>query len=278
VFVFSAPTEPGEKATNVAGLYNPATDHWTVSPRAPVGPLNQATAVWTGREVILAGIPWGRGGRLAVTSFTPATNRWALMHPRISRRHPPLAFAMVETDRGVLLWSLWSRTRQISPTTSVIYSGVDVFRLGRTGRWTNVTARWPQHQTVDDPVFTGRSVLLAPGQIWCGACSHPAPHNEHGFVVDPTTLHVKQIPHGPLDDTGPQILWTGRSELSLNFGAEIGGPVHAYPGDVASWEPKSGRWTRGPRAPRGLGDTPAVWTGKRLLVLARDGHLLAYAP
>ncbi len=128
-------------------------------------------------------------------------------------------------------------------------------------------------------MFTGSKVLLAPGQIWCGACSHPPPFDAHGYLVNPRTLHLTQIPHGPLDDLGPQILWTGRSELSLNADGGISGPgVHVEPGDLAAWDPQTGRWAREPRAPMHVGDMPAVWTGKRLMVLAQDGHLLAYAP
>jgi hypothetical protein len=266
-------------AGGVAGLYNPATNRWRVTGGVPVGPFNDATAVWTGHRVILAGITSSNRPGLEVAGYAPATDQWMRMHPGIPRRHPPVAMAMVETNEGVLLWSLWSRTHQISRNSYTVYSGVDVFRLTPTGRWIKVTGHWPQHQTVDDPVFTGRKVLLAPGQIWCGVCSHPGPVDEHGFIVDPRTLHMREIPHGPLDDLGPQILWTGHSELSLNPRGEISGPhAHVYPGDIATWYPRARKWIRGPRAPKSIGDAPALWTGKRLLVLAQDGHLLAYRP
>jgi hypothetical protein len=157
------------------------------------------------------------------------------------------------------------------------YSGVDVFRLGASGAWANVTGSWPQAHTVDTPIFTGTKILLAPGQIWCGACSHPAPFNEHGYLVDPKTLRRTPIPHGPLDDLGPQILWTGAAEISFNLGGEISGPdVKVLPGDIAIWNPTTRRWSRGPRAPRQLDGTPAVPNGNRLYVLAHDGSLLAY--
>jgi hypothetical protein len=278
VFVYDNPAVL-DVAGGVAGLYNPATNRWRVTGGVPVGPFNDAHAVWTGHSVILAGIAPGSGQGVEVASYAPATNRWARMHPGISPRHRAIAMAMVETHDGVLLWSLWSRTRQISPNSYTVYSGVDVFRLTGAGQWINVTGQWPQHQTVDDPVFTGRTVLLAPGQIWCGACSHPAPVNSHGYIVNPSSLRLNQIPHGPLDDLGPQIYWTGSIELSLDFTGEMSGPGgRVQPGDIASWNPGTRSWTRGPRAPRALGDAPAVWTGTRLLVLAEDGHLMAYTP
>jgi hypothetical protein len=152
-----------------------------------------------------------------------------------------------------------------------------VLRRGPSGNWANVTGSWPQTHTVDDPIFTGRKILLAPGQIWCGACSHPSPFNEHGYLVDPKTLRLTPLPHGPLDDLGPQIIWTGAAEISLNPGGEITGPgENVLPGDIAIWSPDTNKWSRGPRAPKQLGDAPAVWDGHQLLVLAQDGSLLAY--
>jgi len=113
------------------------------------------------------GWPPSRKSQLEVASFDPATDTWASLQPPISRQHPPLAMAMVATNDGVLLWSLWGRTKQTGTNTYAGYSGVDVFRLGPSGSWTNVTDSWPQGHTVDSPIFTGKKILLAPGQI-CG--------------------------------------------------------------------------------------------------------------
>jgi hypothetical protein len=187
--------------------------------------------------------------------------------------------AMVATHDGVLLWSLWAQTDQAVPGGPAGSWGVDVLRLDASGGWTNVTGDWPQNHTVDQPVFTGTRILLAPGQFWCGVCPHPAPINEHGYTVDPQTLRRTAIPHGPLDDLGPQIVWTGAAEISFNAGGQITGPnVSVRPGDIAIWNPADRRWARGPRAPRRIGDAPAVWSGRRLYVLARDGRLLAFGP
>ncbi|MGO9789902.1 MAG: hypothetical protein ACLP8S_10540 [Solirubrobacteraceae bacterium] len=282
VFVFGGPPSSHELGLGccVAGLYNPASDRWTVSAKGPFGQLNQPAAVWNGEEVILAGlIGSANHSQLEVASYDPATDTWTELNPPISALHPPLALAMVDTNDGVLLWSLWGRGQPTGPASGVEYSGVDVFRLRASGTWINVTGSWPQHHTVDEPVFTGQQILLAPGQIWCGLCSHPGPFNEHGYLVDPRTLRLTAIPPGPLDDLGPQIIWTGAAEISLNAGGEITGPSHVrvLPGDIAIWNPQTRRWTRGPRAPRQLiYDAAAVWSGGQLFALAQDGHLLAY--
>ncbi len=281
VFVFGGPTSSHELGPGccVAGLYDPASDRWTVSAKPPFGQLSQPAAVWTGDEVILAGlIGSANRSQLEAASYDPATDTWTALNPPVSAHHPPLALAMVDTNDGVLLWSLWGRGQPTGPGSGVEYSGVDVFRLRALGTWIRVTGSWPQDHTVDEPVFTGSRILLAPGQIWCGACSHPAPFNEHGYLVDPRTLRRTPIPHGPLDDLGPQIIWTGAAEISLNAGGEITGPhVKVLPGDMAIWNPQTRKWARGPRAPRQLiYDAPAVWSGRQLFALAQDGHLLAY--
>jgi hypothetical protein len=61
---------------------------------------------------------------------------------------------MVATPTGVVLWSLWSRTHEYSRGNFTVYSGIDVFRLVGQ-RWLRQQIAWPQHQTVDQPVFTG---------------------------------------------------------------------------------------------------------------------------
>jgi hypothetical protein len=282
VFIFGRPTLPNETPTNVAGLYDPARNHWTVTSRAPVGPfIDQPSAVWTGEDVILAGFTNAshQHVQLQLASYDPATDTWSVLHPPISVAHPSLADAIVATDDGVLLWSLWGRTEKTGPNTYAGYSGVDVFRLSPSGAWGNVTRTWPQHHTVDTPIFTGTKVLVAPGQVWCGACSPPIPVGdyEHSYVVNPRTLHISPIPHGPLDNLGPQIIWTGGAEIAFNAGGEITGPGNSvFPGDIAIWNPSTRIWARGPRAPKQIDDAPAVWNGSQLYVLAHDGSLLAY--
>ncbi len=276
VFIFGGPTVPNEASTDVAEAFDPTTNRWTVTSKAPVGPFNAPSAVWTGHRVILAGMTAGNP-RLEVASYNPATNTWTALQPPISAQHPALAMAMVATNDGVLLWSLWGRSNQTGANTYTYYSGVDAFRLEPSGAWTNVTDSWPQGHTVDSPIFTGRTILVAPGQIWCGLCSHPPPFDEHGYQVDPKTLRITPLPHGPLDDLGPQIIWTGAAEISFNPTGEIAGPhITVLPGDIAIWNPNTRTWSRGPRAPQQIDDAPAVWSGDRLYVLGRNGTLLAY--
>jgi hypothetical protein len=259
-------------------LYNPTTNRWTVTSRSPLPALPQAVAVWTGRVVVVVELASAAGSALRAASYDPVSDTWQRVDPPQASGHPPEAFAVVAAGDRVILWSMWGRVRRTGPGATVGYSGVDVLRLAGN-EWATVTGRWPQHHTVDHPTYTGREIVVGPGQIWCGACSHPPPIGEHGYTADPESLAITPIPAGPLDDLGPWIGWTGRAEISLNASGEMTGPhVHVRPGDVAFWDPRSKRWTRGPRAPRPLEPaTQPVWGASRLFVLAADGRVLTYS-
>ena len=261
---------------SAAGLYDPASDRWAVTATAPFGRgLSQPAAVRAGRLVVVAGV---EGSRVEVASYDAAAGKWRRQDPPLPAAHQALGIALVATADRVIIWSLWGRMQQTGPNSFTGYSGVDVRALAG-GRWRDVTGGWPQHQTVPPPLFTGRQILIPPGQIWCGACSHPA-GGQPGFLADPDTLRITPLPRGPLDDTSPVMVWTGRAALAINPGAAISGPGGTVrPGDMAAWDPASGAWRRLPGAPGPLQDdaTPA-WTGRELLAIAPDGTLLRFTP
>jgi len=276
LFVFGGQLPDKTTLGPTAGLYDLASGRWTVTATAPFGKgLRQPAAVRAGRLVVVAGVA---GGRVEVASYDPAARTWRRQDPPLPAAHPALAIAMVAAAGRVILWSLWGRMQQTGPGSFTGYSGVDVRALAG-GRWRDVTGGWPQHQAVPPPLFTGRQILVPPGQIWCGACSHPS-GGQPGLLADPGTLRITRLPRGPLDDTGPVMVWTGAAALAINPGAEISGPrVNVRPGDMAAWDPASGAWRRLPGAPGPLADdaTPA-WTGRELLAITPDGTLLSFAP
>jgi Kelch motif len=280
LFVFGGSEPPGPPPTGIAGLYDPPSNRWTTTPPAPVTlPSDNVEAVRSGTQVILAAVSGsGRHSVLHTVGYDPATNRWRTLPLSQPTGHDPLAVEMVATSDGVLLWSMWSRDHRVSPRDFPTYSGVDVFRL-IDGRWRLATGTWPQHRTVDQPLFTGSSVLLGANQTWCGTCSHPPPFDANGWSVNPATLAVTKLPHGPFDDVQPQILWSGDAEIALNTTGEITGPhERVLRGDIAFLNPATRRWYQGSRAPRELGQLPAVWDGTHLLVLDQHGQILNYGP
>jgi len=276
LFVFGGQLPDKTTLGPAAGLYDPASGRWAVTTAAPFGQgLRQPAAVRAGRLVVVAGVA---GSRVEVASYDPAAGRWRRQDPPLPAAHRALGIAMVAAGGRVIVWSLWGRMQQTGPGSFIGYSGVDVRALAG-GRWRDVTGGWPQHQVVPPPLFTGRQILVPPGQIWCGACSHPA-GGLPGLLADPGTLRITRLPRGPLDDTGPVMVWTGAAALAINPGAQISGPgVNVRPGDMAAWDPASGAWRRLPGAPGPLqDDTTPVWTGHELLAIASDGILLSFTP
>ena len=161
------------------------------------------------------------------------------------------------------------RDRTPTPATRGSTSSGSAF-----GTWGNVTGAWPQRHTVDSPIFTGSKILWRPAR--CGAeparSQFPGPLRAR-LHRRPQTLHISPIPHGPLDDLGPQIIWTGAAEIAFNAGGEITGPhISVLPGDIAIWNPRTRRWARGPRAPRQLITTrQPCGAADSSIALARDG-------
>lgn len=138
--------------------------------------------------------PDGAGRRLR--PHDPTTNTWASL--------PPISSVAPADHHGSGRGQGWSaalvtlgRTMKTGPNTYSGHSGVDVYRLGASGSRADVTGAWPQGHMVDRLAFAGREILLAPDLV--RRMQPPGPFHEHGYIVDPATLHRTAISHGPLD-------------------------------------------------------------------------------
>ena len=75
------------------------------------------------------------------------------------------------------------------------------------------------------------------------------------------------------------MLWTGGAIVAINSqGLMSGNGFDVRPGDTSVWNPATKAWTQAARAPLALGETPAVWTGRAVLALARNGRLMSFQP
>ena len=261
-----------------AGLYDPATNRWstTLLPQAMYG-LSLQAAEWTGSQVILAGVN-ANHGRLGIAAYDPATNRWQMITPKLPAGHPTRSIAMVTAPGRLILWSLWDRLR----TTKDGFSdraGIDVLAMGADPTWHDVTGDWPQEQNISTPALAGQEILISPGQTWCGTRCSPPPPGSPGYFADPATLTRTTIPPGPLGQTTPAFIWTGRTIIAINLDASITGPGsrRIRPDDLALYDPASTRWRELPSPPRSppLSTTP-IWAGSELLALTDHGALLTF--
>jgi hypothetical protein len=268
-----------------AGLYDPAANRWTTTllPKQ-LGGFDLTAAAWTGRQVILAAIGvLGHRGKLAIAAYAPSNNHWQIITPQLPADHPSVGLAMVATPSRILLWSLWSRTKKVSNTDYAVYSGLDVLALGSAGRWTTITGNWPQHKVVEGPVYGGGTILIPPGQIWCGICSHPG-YDYPAYLAKAATLTRTTVPPGPLV-THPGIepsiwLWNGATALAANATDNTYGPPGvplAWISQLDAFDPSSNHWHSLP-VPPGRPPIAAnpIWAGDQLLLLTAKGGLLTF--
>ena len=168
----------------------------------------------------------------------------------------------------LMLWSNWAHETKTHDGFEIT-SGIDgyTFDLARM-TWAPNTFTSPSHDSVDAALWTGHQVLIPASQIWCGECPGPYNSDSEGLRVDPRTLSVHAIPHGPADDLGASYLWTGSVLLAANTTGSSSGPggPTVNPGIAAYWRPSTNRWTRLPSAPLAGNDPVTVWTGHSLLI------------
>lgn len=262
-----------------AGLYDPASNQWsgTEMPRQLLG-ARQMVGAWTGQVILIAGI---LHGHIQAAALTPATRHWRMITPRLPTRQLPYDLALVATANRVILWSMWTRTKQAG-NSEKIWSGVDVLTLGR-GRWTTITGDWPQERVVEDPTFASGQILIPPGQIWCGWCPGP-PRESQATLADSGTLALTTLPYGPLAKPliePPIWLWNGRTvvagQIAPSMSSAPNGNVLTWLSRMAAYDPATGRWTvlPGPHGTVFMGANP-LWAGRELLLLTPNGDLLAF--
>jgi hypothetical protein len=260
-------------------LYNPSTHQWRELPPAPLSPRVNATAVWTGSEVVVIGgepaVESIRGGaNTDAAAYDPATNTWRpLPPPPTGHSRTIKSIVAIAAGHSVYAWLAWDHLSLHAPVGGSRSSGETLGRdLDRydtsTGRWTQVHAKGDVPTGVNSPVWTGSEIIMPPAFQCPLSC--PAQFGTFGWRFNPRTNTWTDIARGPGDAFHSQSAWTGHALLVFNNTSSISGghttPIH--PGDMEVWAPNTNLWTALPRAPYS-GDpqnTSAVWTGDRLLM------------
>jgi hypothetical protein len=258
------------RVSDRGAVYNPATNRWTLLPRAPLSARTYPTAVWTGRQLLLLG---GQPAVLTNTirgdgdgaAYDPALKRWThIASPVPPKGHGVTWVAAVQAGSQLLAWSDWSTSRRIGPNTFTEAGGVDLFAYNeQTGRWRLLPTEPNELPSVETVLWTGRSVLLRGITYNCGFCPGPfVPEATDRFY--PPGNSWTRLPPDPLGSDHLLSTWTGAALVSFNASG-INGPIG--PGDASAYDPATRRWRRLPRAPFGCTtqQSPA-WTGRQLLL------------
>ena len=248
--------------------YDPTKDRWRMLPPSPLAPRAGTAAVWTGKEAIfIGGYPAVRSAEVRsladAAAFDPAKDRWRALPPiPTNPAHALESFVPVWADGQVLVWA--SFTRIPGSADGSDQAGYDVFSYDPThDRWRQVPFTGRPETGVGAAYWTGSAVLLPASPAPRPTESRgPSPSGLRGHLYDPTTNRYTAVAHGPVDDTyGPTVL---AGDLLVRLSTSQDGAV--MPGGGAVWDPRTDEWTALARAPRLLGDTPAVWTGSELLL------------
>jgi hypothetical protein len=263
-------------------LYSPATHLWRQLPPSPLSPRVQATALWTGSEVIVI------GGEPAVTTaqhttytdaaaYNPTTNTWRrLPTPPTTHHFPVASVSAMAAGRSIYAWLTWVHITHQSDAggggrSGSAHAGVDLDRYDTsTGRWIQVHAKGDLPTGVNSPVWTGSEILMPSAQLCPPSFLCPVAFGTRGWRFNPGRNTWTAIAAGPGDALHSQAAWTGRALLVFNNDSSASGdhPTPVDPGDIEVWAPNTNQWTALPRAPYS-GDpttTSAVWTGDRLLM------------
>ncbi len=161
---------------HVAGdgaAYDPARQAWRRLPPAPLSARADATAVWTGREVlVVGGIPAVRTdqdrGFTDGAAYDPARDTWRRLAPSPQPRGSLMAQHLVWTGTRLLVWSDWRQTL-----------GSDAATLTNGERGVETETRDGLDVWAYDPAADRWAALVWGGRSW------PTPAVHTGMIFTP---------------------------------------------------------------------------------------------
>jgi hypothetical protein len=247
-------------------LYDPASNRWRASGTtdAPTARM-LASAVWTGKEVVIWGGMTFVSVNMARTSpnrdlgegaaFDPILGRWRALSTSNAPSGRTYHSVVWAKDRMVV----WGGVQGDPPNERALRDGAAYHPSSDT--WTKISdrgalgARWGALSA-----WTGTEMIIWGGQ-GCGGGPNPTSCHD-GAAYNPSTDSWRALPAGPDEGiAGDQsaAVWTGRHVIL--WGTESG----------RGWlyDPSVNQWIEMTPAPPGFAprsNFSAVWTGEQMLV------------
>jgi hypothetical protein len=224
---------------------------WRRLPAAPFAIGANLASVWTGKEMLVYGVPTGQTAQ-AVEAYNPTTRTWRrLADPPKTESFCRLGAAW--TGKEMLVWGCGQLA--FNPSTN---------------QWRRLPAA-PTREGIT--VWTGRDLIG-----WGGGCCGDA--DSSGSAYNVARNAWRKLPRSPLAASqGPVGVWTGRELLLFVSGFNPDGkPYPARVARAAAYNPSTNRWRRIARPPE-TGGT-AVWDGHRVLLIgggAQGKSTVAYS-
>jgi hypothetical protein len=281
-----ANTAGRQGALSDGAAYNPSTRAWHLLPPSPLTGRANASAVWTGTEVIVwggeavgnFGIPKGDLNAQGA-SYTPSTNTWRLLPAApIKARNDP---ALIWTGRQMIVFGgqnadgSWVANGAVYDPASDSWNALPAFPephpaalilsltpVGATAVWTgDELLAWVSY----DMRFRGSTAseatlgaALRPGSATWDPLSSPSPVPSSDGVSTVWTTAV----------------WTGSEALLFGtvYCAETCRTSFPSTGTVYAYHPDSSTWTKMPVPTNPSG--PVISTGRAIVILS-SGQLMA---
>jgi hypothetical protein len=222
---------------------------WDVLVAGPATGMDSATAIWTGKELIL----WGRnavGAQVIApepAAYNPRTGYWRRLNPPVSPSIQP-----VWTGREMIVWT------GIGPTDFGLGGAVPGASYDPVSdSWRTISAAPVQPTQGSTAVWTGRQVIVVGAVPKCNDTANCPIDPVAAAAYDPSTDAWHVLPNSPMPMSDLHVGWTGRQVIAWGFHA--GAPV------ANTFDPATNTWLDVP--------PPALALGGSAVVPLRDGPL-----
>jgi hypothetical protein len=234
-----------------SGHPSKATGSWRSLAAAPDSIAAGRTAVWTGTELIVAGVKLDPQGTFlnsteVAESYDPATDSWRRLGapPKTSPLCPRSA---AWTGKQMLVWGC--NLLAYDPASDT---------------WRRLPDSPTRHGIV---AWTGRELIG-----WGGGCCGDVSYD--GSAYDPATNTWRKLAPAPVSGQQSSVgAWTGRELVIFNGHSPEGGTVGG-----AAYNPKTDTWRRIPSEAKLAPAAPAVLVENEIDVVNMDGTVLAFNP
>lgn len=249
----------------VAAAYDPAANSWRRLPSPPLANASSVLnrAIWTGRELVIA-------GTATQVESVPVVNQVAIYNPDADRWRTgsvpaePLPFGAGAVWTGTevaVVGNVISPGEETSPNFELTGMGHNTLQL-----YNPATDRWREIPWGLDYPRVNLSTAWTGDRLFVGGGDQPTLRRD-AALVDLETGTWDRVPDAPIGfagNAGSAQLWTGTSALTL--AGDGGRPV--------GFDPATRRWTVGPPDPiaaRGAGNGAWVWIESQRAVVVWGG-------
>lgn len=227
------PLDP-EAVPSYYGLWcraiNEAPGEWREMPESPIRAGDDATAAWTGEELLV----WGTDGLADGAAYDPESDTWRPLPDGPPGPAPYMAAFWI--GDAVLAWHGGPRSSPSQPDGGLFDPA--------TNEWIPISPGPLRSDYAQGVAWTGSELLVLATDMRAAA-------------YNPATDTWRHLPNAPLPPGGIEADWTGTVWLVLGFGED---PDAAA--EVATFDPLTDTWTKRAASPMTEQDLGrgAVWT------------------